>query len=154
MRLYAEQGGEDVELWSCTGLLHDFDYERNPEPPQHPTVGMAVLREQGWPPEMIDAIGGHAEYLNIPRTTRLAHTLYAVDELCGFIMAVAYTRPNRTLAEVETASVLKKLKQASFARAVNREDIVRGADELGLPLELHAANCITAMQGAAGTLGL
>ncbi|MDE2125913.1 MAG: HDIG domain-containing protein [Armatimonadetes bacterium] len=154
MRFYAGQYGEDQEVWGCTGLLHDFDYERNPDPPNHPTVGMAILREEGWPVEMIDAIGGHAEYLGIPRLTRLAHTLYAVDELCGFIMAVAYTRPNRTLAEVEPTSVLKKLKQASFARAVNRDDIVRGAAELGLPLEVHTANCLTAMQGTAAELGL
>ncbi|CEK13275.1 metal dependent phosphohydrolase [Chthonomonas calidirosea] len=154
MRFYARKFGEDEELWGNTGLLHDFDYEKNPDPPDHPTVGMKVLAEQGWPPEMIEAIGGHAEYLNIPRHTLLAKTLYAVDELCGFILAVAYTRPSRTLAEVEVSSVLKKMRQSGFARNVSREDIVRGADELGIPLEEHIANCIEALQAIAPTLGL
>lgn len=154
MRLYARQSGQDEELWGNTGLLHDFDYERNPEPPAHPTVGMEVLREQGWPEEMVHAIGGHAEYLHIPRENLLDKTLFAVDELCGLITAVAYTRPSRTLAEVEVASVLKKMKQSGFARGVNRDDIVQGAEELGVPLEEHVGNCITAMQSIAPELGL
>lgn len=154
MRFYARKFGEDEELWGITGLLHDFDYERHPNPPDHPTVGMNFLKEQGWPPELIEAIGGHAEYLHIPRKTLMAKTLYAVDELCGFIMAVAYTRPSKTLAEVEVGSVLKKMRQSGFARNVSREDIVRGAEELGIPLEEHIGNCITAMQGIATQLGL
>ncbi|HLH80036.1 MAG TPA: HDIG domain-containing protein [Chthonomonas sp.] len=154
MRFYARKFGEDEELWGNTGLLHDFDYERNPDPPKHPTVGMKVLSKQGWPPEMIEAIGGHAEYLHIPRNTLLAKTLYAVDELCGFILAVAYTRPSRTLAEVEVNSVLKKMRQSGFARNVSREGIARGAEELGIPLEEHIANCIEALQAIAPTLGL
>ena len=154
MRFYARKYGQDEELWGNTGLLHDFDYERNPEPPAHPTVGMNLLREQGWPEEMIHAIGGHAEYLNIPRESLLDKTLFAVDELCGFLTAVAYTRPNRTLAEVEVPSVLKKMRQSGFAKGVNREDITHGAEALGVPLEEHIANCIAAMQSIAPELGL
>jgi putative nucleotidyltransferase with HDIG domain len=154
MRLYARQYGQDEELWGNTGLLHDFDYERNPEAPLHPTIGMGVLREQGWPEALIYAIGGHAPYLDIARESLLDKTLFAVDELCGLIMAVAYTRPSRTLAEVEAASVLKKMRQSGFARGVNREDIVQSAEELGVPLDAHIANCITAMQSIAPELGL
>jgi putative nucleotidyltransferase with HDIG domain len=149
MRLYARKFGEEEELWGCTGLLHDFDYERHPEPPDHPTVGMGVLREQGWPEAMIHAIGGHAQYLHIPRESRLDKALFAVDELCGLITAVAYTRPSRTLAEVETASVLKKMRQSGFARGVNRDDIHQGTAELGVPLEEHIGSCIAAMQSVA-----
>lgn len=154
MRFYAAKYGEDTELWGNTGLLHDFDYERNPEPPDHPLVGMAVLREQGWPESLIHAIAGHAQYLNVARESLLDKTLFAVDELCGLITAVAYTRPSRTLEEVTAASVLKKMRQTGFARAVNRTDIVQGAEELGVPLEEHVADCIKAMQSAARDLGL
>jgi putative nucleotidyltransferase with HDIG domain len=154
MRFYADHYGEDEELWGNTGLLHDFDYERNPDPPDHPTIGMAVLREQGWPEPLIHAIGGHAQYLDIPRESLLDRTLFAVDELCGFLMAVAYTRPSRTLAEVEVGSVLKKLKQSGFARGVNRDDIAQGVAELGVPLETHIASCLTALQQIAPQLGL
>jgi putative nucleotidyltransferase with HDIG domain len=154
MRHYARLFEEDEELWGNTGLLHDFDYERYPTPPEHPTVGMGVLKEQGWPDALIEAIGGHAEYLNIPRETRLAKTLFAVDELCGLLTAIAYTRPSRTLAEVEVASVRKKMKQSGFARSVNREDIVRGAEELGIELDMHIERCLQAMQTVASDLGL
>jgi len=154
MRFYARKFGEDEELWGNTGLLHDFDYERNPTPPDHPTVGMNLLHEQGWPEELIHAIGGHAPYLGIPRESLLDKTLFAVDELCGLITAVAYTRPSRTLAEVEVGSVLKKMKQSGFARGVNRDDILQGTEELGVPLEEHIANCIAAMQSIAPQLGL
>ncbi|HZO86856.1 MAG TPA: HDIG domain-containing protein [Chthonomonadaceae bacterium] len=154
MRFYARKFGEDAELWGNTGLLHDFDYERNPEPPHHPTVGMSLLREQGWPEPLIHAIGGHAQYLYIPRESLLDKTLFAVDELCGLITAVAYTRPSRSLAEVEVGSVLKKMRQSGFARGINREDILQGAQELGVPLEEHIANCIAAMQSIAPELGL
>lgn len=154
MRFYAGSYAQDEELWGCTGLLHDFDYERHPNPPDHPTIGMGVLREQGWPEEMIHAIGGHAQYLNIPRESLLDKTLFAVDELCGFLMAVAYTRPSRTLAEVDVAAVKKKLKQSGFARGVNREDIQQGVDELPIDLDVHISNCLTAMQAIAPTLGL
>lgn len=154
MRFYAGLYGEDEEVWAVTGLLHDFDYERNPTPPHHPTVGMSLLAEEGWPQGVIDAIAGHADYLAVPRETRMAKALFAVDELCGFITAVAYTRPSRSLADVEPASVLKKLRQPAFARAVSREDITSGAEELGVPLEQHVANCIAAMRTVAPTLGL
>ena len=154
MRYYARESGGDEDLWGNTGLLHDMDYERHPDPPDHPTVGMGVLREGGWPEEMIEAIGGHATYLNIPRTTPLAKTLYAVDELSGFIMAVAYTRPSRTLAEVEVSAVMKKMRQSGFARGVNREDIRQGAEELGVDLEAHVAHCIAALKSVSGDLGL
>ncbi len=154
MRFYAEKFGEDAELWGNTGLLHDFDYERWPEAPDHPTQGMRILREQGWPEEMITAIAGHAPYLGIPRESRMAKTLFAVDELCGFITAVTYVRPSRKVAEVEVSSVKKKLKDKAFARAVSREDIVQGAEELGNSLDDHIANCIAAMQRSAVLLGL
>src|SRR2546421_1867477 len=155
MRFYAELGGEsDVELWGNTGLLHDFDYERWPTAPDHPTVGMGILRERGWPEEMIHAIGGHAQYLNITRDTPLAKTLFAVDELCGFITACAYVRPSRKVAEVEVSSVKKKLKDKAFARSVSRDDIRQGTEELGIPLDEHIANCIQAMSRAADSLGL
>jgi len=154
MRFHARLYGEDEELWGNTGLLHDFDYERNPEPPLHPTVGMGVLREQGWPEALIHAIGGHAQYLDIPRESLLDKTLFAVDELSGFITAVALSRPSRTLAEVDVASVQKKLRQSGFARGVNRDDIVQGAEELGVPLDELIANCIAALQAAASQLGL
>jgi putative nucleotidyltransferase with HDIG domain len=154
MRYYGEMAGEDVELWGNTGLLHDFDYERWPEAPDHPTQGMAILRERGWPDSMIQAIGGHAQYLNIPRDTPLARTLFAVDELCGFITAVAYTRPSRKVSDVEVDSVKKKLKAKAFAKNVSREDIAQGAAELGVPMDDHIANCIAAMTRVSDALGL
>jgi predicted hydrolase (HD superfamily) len=154
MRFYARLYGEDEELWGNVGLLHDFDYERHPDAPDHPTVGMAELRAKGWPEEMVHAIAGHAPYLGIPRESRLDKALFAVDELCGFITAVAYTRPSRTLAEVDAQAVRKKMRQSGFARAVRREDIELGAEELGVPLDEHIAHCIEAMQGIASDLGL
>ena len=146
--------GTDAEVWGNTGLLHDFDYERWPDPPDHPTQGMAILERQGWPPEMVSAIGGHALYLNIPRETLLARTLFAVDELCGFLTACAYVKPSRKIADVEAPSVRKKLKDKAFARSVSREDILLGAEELGVPLDEHIANCIAAMTECSEALGL
>jgi len=154
MRFYALKMGEDEELWGNTGLLHDFDYERWPDAPDHPTNGMRILGERGWPPEMIQAIAGHATYLNVPRDTSLSRALFAVDELCGFLTACAYVRPSRKIAEVEVASVKKKLKDKAFARSVSREDIAQGTEELGVPLDEHIQNCITAMSGIADQLGL
>ena len=154
MRYYARQRGADQELWGNTGLLHDFDYERWPNAPDHPTQGMAILKEKGWPDEIIEAIAGHAPYLGVPRQTALAKSLFAVDELCGFITAVTYVRPSKKVAEVEVSSVTKKLKDKAFARAVSREDIVIGAEEMGLPLQEHVQNCLNAMTEAADTLGL
>lgn len=154
MRFYAARFGEDVELWGNTGLLHDFDYERWPNAPDHPTKGMEILRGLGWPEEMITAIAGHAPYLGVPRESLLAKTLFAVDELCGFITAVAYVRPSRKVEDVEAPSVKKKMKDKAFARTVSREDILTGTEELGIPLEEHIQNCIMAMRGAADQLGL
>ncbi|MCC6728356.1 MAG: HDIG domain-containing protein [Chthonomonadales bacterium] len=154
MRHYAARFGEDAELWGNTGLLHDFDYERWPTAPEHPTNGLRILEERGWPAEMREALAGHAEYLGVPRATRMAKALFAVDELCGFLTAVAYVKPSRSIADVETASVRKKMKDRAFARAVSRDDIVRGAEELGVPLDEHISACIQAMRGAAGALGL
>jgi putative nucleotidyltransferase with HDIG domain len=157
MRFYAERDGllpGDVELWGLTGLLHDFDYERWPNAPDHPTQGMRILEEQGWPEEMIHAIAGHAQYLNIPRDTPLSRTLFAVDELCGFLTACSYVKPSRKIADVEVSSVKKKLKDKAFARSVSREDIAQGVEELGIPLDDHIQNCITAMTQIADDLGL
>lgn len=154
MRFYAEKSGADTELWGNTGLLHDFDYERWPQPPDHPTRGMNILEEQGWPMEMIQAIGGHAPYLNIPRETPLARTLFAVDELCGFLTACAYVKPSRKIADVEVAGVKKKLKDKAFARSVSREDILVGTEELGIPMDDHIQNCIEALCRVSDDLGL
>jgi putative nucleotidyltransferase with HDIG domain len=154
MRAYALKFGEDVELWGNTGLLHDFDYERNPDPSDHPKIGMEYLKNEGWPDEMIHAIGGHATYLFISRDSLLDKTLFAVDELSGLIMAVAYTRPNKTLAEVTVASVVKKMKDKSFARGVHRDDIYVGIAELDTTLEEHIGVCLVALQGCAHNLGL
>lgn len=154
LRFYARKFHQDEELWGNTGLLHDFDYERHPTSAEHPEIGMAELRKSGWPEEMITAIGGHAQYLNIPRQTLLDKTLFAVDELCGLIMAVAYTRPNSSLAEVSSLSVMKKMKDKAFARGVSRDDVRQGAEELEIPLEEHTENCILALRGIAKDLGL
>lgn len=154
MRHYASVFGEDEELWGIVGLVHDFDYERWPTAPDHPQQGMAILRERGWPEELVRTIGSHATYTGIPRDTRMAKTLYAVDELCGFLTAVAYVRPSRRIADVEVSSVKKKMKDKAFARSVSREDIISGAEELGIPLDEHIQHCITAMSGVADVLGL
>jgi len=154
MKYYAKHFGEDELSWEICGLLHDFDYEKYPDAPDHPTKGMEHLRALGYPEEIIEAIGGHALYLNIPRTSQMAKTLFAVDELSGMIMAVAYMRPNRLMSEVEVKNVTKKLKDASFARGVNREDVALGIEEMGIPLEEHIANCIAALQEDHERLGV
>lgn len=154
MRHYAPVFDGDPDLWGVVGLIHDFDYERWPTAPDHPEQGMAILRERGWPEDLIAVIGSHADYTGIPRTTPMARALFAVDELCGFITAVAYVRPSRKVADVEVASVTKKMKDKAFARSVSREDIVAGAAELGIGLDDHIGNCIAAMAAVADTLGL
>lgn len=146
MRRYAERFGEDVELWGAVGLLHDFDYERWPDPPDHPLQGSEILRAEGFPDEMIYAILSHADYLadRYPRRSRLDKTLYACDELCGLIMACAHVRPER-LAGLKAKSVRKKMKQASFAAAISRDDITGGAEDLGVDLNEHIEFCAAAM---------
>lgn len=154
MRAYARKFNEDEEAWGIVGLLHDFDYEKYPTKEDHPYRGAEILREKGYPEEWIEAILGHAEHTGVPRKTLMAKTLFSVDELCGFITAVAYVRPTRKIAEVKVKSVKKKLKDKAFARQVNREEILQGAQELGIPLDEHIEFVIKAMQGIADRLGL
>lgn len=159
MRHFAGLHNADPDLWEAVGLLHDMDYERYPNQEQsptegHPFVGVAWLREHGWPEDVCRAILSHADYANIPRETALERTLYAVDELSGFAMAVARVRPSRSIYEVNAGAVKKKMKDKAFARAVNRDDIRRGADELGMPLEDVIAGVIKALQADATRLGL
>ena len=154
MRAYAKKFGEDEEKWAIVGLLHDFDYEKFPTPDQHPWVGSKILEERGYPEDIRKAILGHANYTGIPRDTLMAKVLYACDELCGFITAVALVRPNKKLDEVTVESVKKKLKDKAFARSVNREDIYKWAEELGVPLDEHIQFVIDAMKSIADKLGL
>jgi putative nucleotidyltransferase with HDIG domain len=159
MKHFAKSSGADADLWETVGLLHDMDYERHPNQEQsptegHPFVGVAWLREHDWSEEVGRAILSHADYAGVTRETPLERTLYAVDELSGFVMAVARVRPSKSIHEVDVASVKKKMKDKAFARAVNREDITRGAAELGMPLEEVITGVITALQGDAERLGL
>lgn len=151
---YAEKLGEDRNLWSVTALLHDFDYEIHPKAPDHPMKGSAILAELGVSEEIRRAILSHANYSGVPRVSKLEKTLFACDELAGFITAVALVKPNKSLGEVDARSVRKKLKDRAFARSVSREDIVNGAADLGLDLDEHIHNCIVAMQARAAELGL
>lgn len=154
VRAYARKFGEDEAKWATVGLLHDFDYERWPDPPDHPLQGAEILRQHGYPEDVIYAIKSHADYLtDCPRVSRLDKTLYACDELCGFIMACALVRPER-LEGLTPKSVRKKMKQPSFAAAVKRDDITRGADDLGVDLDEHIAFVIAALQPIAADLGL
>jgi putative nucleotidyltransferase with HDIG domain len=154
MRAYARQGGEDEEKWGIVGLLHDFDYERWPDPPNHPLKGAAILAEHGYPPDVIYAIKSHADYLtDCPRVSRLDKTLYACDELAGFIMACAMVRPER-LGGMQASSVKKKLKTKAFAANVSRDDIARGAADLEVDLDQHIQFVIDALAGIADDLGL
>ena len=154
MRAYARKQGEDEERWGLTGLIHDFDWERHPDAQRHPMDGVAVLRSLGWPEDICRAVLGHATYSGVPRDTPMARTLFACDELCGFLVACALMTPNKRLAEVEVASVKKKLKRADFARNVNREDIAVGTAELGVDLDEHIAFTLEAMRGIHAELGL
>lgn len=154
MRAYAKRYGEDEERWGIVGLLHDFDYERWPDPPDHPLKGAAILQERGYPEDVIYAIKSHADYLNLERTDLMSRALYAVDELSGFITAVAMVRPDRSIHSVKVRSVKKKLKDKAFARAVDRDQIRRGAEELGVDLDEHIAAVIEGMRAAAESLGL
>lgn len=154
MRYYARLWGEDENLWGIVGLLHDIDYEKHPTLEEHPFVGMEILRQKGYPEEVIHAVGSHADHTGIPRQTRMEHTLYACDELTGFVVAVALVRPNKKLAEVDVSAVRKKMKDKAFARAVNREELLKGAEALGLPFDEHVQNVIRAMSEIAQELGL
>src|SRR3954469_6647008 len=159
MKHFAQTAGGDADLWEAVGLLHDMDYERHPNQEQsptegHPFVGVAWLREQGWSEEVGRAILSHADYANATRETPMERTLYAVDELSGFVMAAARVRPSKSIHEVDVAGVKKKMKDKAFARAVNREDITRGAAELGIQLEDVIAGVIAALQADADRLGL
>ncbi len=159
MRHFAQRSGANTDLWEAVGLLHDMDYERHPNQEQsptegHPFVGVDWLRANGWSEEVCRAILSHADYSGVTRETPLEKTLYAVDELSGFVMAVARVRPSKSVHEVDVTAVKKKMKDKAFARAVNREDIVRGAAELGMPLEDVIAGVISALQADAERLGL
>ena len=154
MRAYARKFGEDENKWGITGLLHDFDYEKYPTPAEHPFVGNKILEDRGYPEDVRRAILSHADYSGVKRESRMEKTLYACDEVSGFITASALVKPNKSLAEVEAKSVRKKMKDKAFARSVNRDDIINGAADLGVDLEEHIAFCIEAMKGIAGELGL
>ena len=159
MKHFAQVRGEDADLWEAAGLLHDMDYERHPNVEQsptegHPFVGVAWLRENGWSEEVCRAILSHADYANVSRETPLEKTLYAVDELSSFIVAVALVRPTKSIHDVDVWAVKKKMKDKAFARAVNREDIVRGAAQLGMPLDDVITEVIAALKADADRLGL
>ncbi len=154
MVAYARDYGEDEELWAATGILHDLDYERYPDlETGHPRYALEELEARGYPPELVEAVAGHADFLGVPRNTRLAKTLYAVDELSGFIAACALVRPDG-IHGMTPRSVKKKLKQPSFAAAVDRDQVRRGAEELGVDFDEHVARVIAAMEERAGELGL
>jgi putative nucleotidyltransferase with HDIG domain len=159
MKHFAQLRSEDADLWEAVGLLHDMDYERHPNIEQsptegHPFVGVTWLRENGWNDQICRAITSHADYANVCRETPLEKTLYAVDELSSFIVAVALVRPTKSIRDVDVRAVKKKMKDKAFARAVNREDIVRGAEELGMPLDDVIEEVITALKSDADRLGL
>jgi predicted hydrolase (HD superfamily) len=144
--------GEELESWRSAGLLHDFDYERFPE--QHPHAGVEELRARGYPEELVQAVLGHGDHTGVPRLTDLAHTVYACDEMSGFVIAVTYVRPNRSLDEVDVRSVVKKMKDKGFARPVPRDQLTKGADELGIPFEEHVQNVIDGLKTVRSDLGL
>jgi putative nucleotidyltransferase with HDIG domain len=159
MRSYAEKFGEDIDRWGITGLIHDFDYERFPNEAhsatdEHPAEGVRILRGHGFPEDILEAILGHATYSGVPRETRMAKTLFAVDELTGLVTATALVRPSKSVLEVEAKSVRKKMKDKAFARGVNRDDVINGAADLGVDLDEHIAFVIQAMQAVAPSIGL
>jgi putative nucleotidyltransferase with HDIG domain len=159
MKHFAQLRGENADLWEAVGLLHDMDYERHPNLERsategHPFVGVAWLRENGWSEEVCRAILSHADYSRVSRETSLEKTLYAVDELSSFVVAVALVRPTKSIHDVDVRAVKKKMKDKAFARAVNRDDIIRGAEHLGMPLDDVIAQVITALKGDAERLGL
>jgi predicted hydrolase (HD superfamily) len=149
-----EAAAEMADLYACAGLLHDFDYERHPTPEEHPFIGVDYLREHGWPEEMLHAILAHADYSGVKPETHLDRTLFACDELSGFLTACALVKPTKAVRDVEVKGVLKKMKDKAFARAVKREDMTSGAELLGLTIEEHVGNCLAALQANAEALGL
>jgi putative nucleotidyltransferase with HDIG domain len=154
VKAYAKKFGQDENYWGNVALLHDFDYEKFPTAEEHPFKGAEILRERNFPEDFIQSILSHADYTGVKRETLLQKTLFACDELAGFLTAVAYVRPSKSIAEVEVKSVKKKLKDKAFARAVNREDIIKGAEELGIELDEHISFCIEAMKQNKELLGL
>lgn len=159
MRAYAAHFGEDPERWGLAGLIHDFDYERYPNDAhsptdEHPSTGVRMLRERGWPEDILQAIMGHAAYTNTPRETRMARALFAVDELTGLITATALVKPSRSVHDVDAKSVRKKMKDKAFAKGVSREDVMIGVQELGVDLDQHIQFVIEAMRGVADAIGL
>jgi len=159
MRAYAQKFGEDEERWGTAGLIHDFDYERFPNTAhspteEHPSEGVRLLRSKGYPEDILQAILGHAQYTNTSRESKMAKTLFAVDELTGLITATALVRPTKSVHEVDARSVRKKMKDKAFARGVSREDVVNGANELGVDLDEHIAFVIASMQARSADLGL
>ncbi len=154
MRAYARKLGGDEEQWAIVGLLHDFDYEAHPNLEEHPLKGAEIMRQRGWPEEIIYAVMCHADHLGLERKTPLDRAIYAVDELTGLVIAVALVRPNKSIHEVDAKAVRKKMKDKSFARAVNREDVVKGAEQLGVDLDGHIAFVVEALKPAAEELGI
>ena len=154
VRGYARMWGEDEDDWGAVALLHDFDYERYPDAANHPFRGVEILKSKGYPDWVTRAILSHADYSGVPRESRLEHTLYACDEMSGFVTAAALVRPSKSVLDLEASSVVKRMKDKAFARAVNRDDLRRGAEEVGLPLEQHIANVIAFMREQADALGL
>ncbi len=159
MRAYASHFGEDPERWGLAGLIHDFDYERYPNDAhsptdEHPSTGVRILRDRGWPEDILQAILGHAAYTNVARETRMARALFAVDELSGLITATALVKPSKSVHDVDAKSVRKKMKDKAFAKGVSREDIMIGVQELGVDLDQHIQFVIDAMRAAADTIGL
>jgi putative nucleotidyltransferase with HDIG domain len=154
VRGYARLWGEDEEAWGVVALLHDFDYERWPDQQNHPFRGVAILKEKGYPDWVTRAILSHADYSGVPRQSQLEKTLYACDEMSGFVTAAALVRPSKSVMDLEAPSVLKRMKDKAFARAVSRDDLKRGAEELGLPLEEHVRNVIGFLRDQAEPLGL
>jgi putative nucleotidyltransferase with HDIG domain len=152
MRSYAEEMGGDPEYWGTLGLIHDWDWEIHPTADEHPSKGVEMLREMGWPDEFLRSILSHASYSGVARSKPVDHALFACDELCGLIMATALVKPSRSVNEVDARSVLKKMKDKSFARAVSREDVVQGAEEIGKPLEEHVEFVVRALQRIAPEL--
>ena len=154
VRFYARKFGENDEEWGVVALLHDFDYERYPTLENHPFRGAEILREQGYPEWVVRAVLSHADHTRTPRETRLEHTLFACDEMAGFVTAAALVRPSKSVLDLEATSVVKRMKDKAFARAVSRDDLRKGAEELGLPLDEHITNVIAGMREQAEALGL